>query len=162
MLFSQRYKKNTRFRYDGIYKLWQALIYLHPDCLAMSQLFSLFLCVEWRHKSRFSTTLSNIVNMLVSRTFESIEIHAMKKNRKRDTQIELTWTSAYSLLANLPPHRFVHKRVPVENVNALDTQDFKHYHYCLNLDFCISYLQKNSSYTLTRTHTQISPTLNCW
>lgn len=29
-------------RYHGIYKLWQALLYLHPGCLAMSQLFSLF------------------------------------------------------------------------------------------------------------------------
>lgn len=30
--------KERHFKDDGIYKLWQALLYLHPGCPAVSQL----------------------------------------------------------------------------------------------------------------------------
>lgn len=48
--------------HDGIYKLWQALLYLHPGCLAVSQLFPFFFLV---FALCFLTALSVCLSLLL-------------------------------------------------------------------------------------------------
>lgn len=84
------WRKKKHFREYGIYKLWQALLYLHPGCLTMSQLFSLFVLLFVT--TQISSQIDGITIIVLSVTLrqqckqKTRAVPALQKHAGSETQ----------------------------------------------------------------------------